>query len=359
MNKRRYFHTFDALRFFAFFLVFLTHAPVKSIPFLNHFSRSGGIGVQFFFVLSGFLISYIILYEKQQTGHLNLKKFFVRRILRIWPLFYAMIAFAFVTPYILHFLGLSYSNEGYAPNWLASCLFLENYMMLIHDTFPNVSPLVVMWSLCIEEHFYLLWGVLFYFISIKRVPLFILTSMLVANISRLYYFSSDIDFADLFSNLDFFAFGAIPAYCIITKSSIFERLNHFHVIAKYLFAALTIVLVFSSPYFNFPYHTLVEPVIFGSLFMGLVFFTLPDKNRLYINDQNLLSKAGIYTYGLYLYHTIVINLLKQLTNVFQIDMSQSIHALLVSVLALILTLGISIISYHLFEYPFLKMKKYF
>ena len=93
-------------------------------------------------MLSGFLITYIILEEKQRTGMFKIKNFFVRRILRIWPLFYLMILVAFLTPYLAHLIGFNISNEGYKPNWLMSGLFLENYKMMITNTLPNTSPLV-------------------------------------------------------------------------------------------------------------------------------------------------------------------------------------------------------------------------
>ena len=129
MQKKRYFKSFDALRFLAFFKVFLFHLPIQHFPFFSYVKAGGGIGVMFFFVLSGFLITYIILEEKEEKGSLNLKNFFLRRILRIWPLYYAMILFAFLTPWILELLGLTASHAGYEPNWWMSIGFLENYLL--------------------------------------------------------------------------------------------------------------------------------------------------------------------------------------------------------------------------------------
>ncbi len=358
MNKRKHFHTFDALRFFAVFLVFLTHVPLP-IPGMNLFNKSGGIGVQFFFVLSGFLISYIILFEKKANGKLNLKKFFIRRILRIWPLFYAMIAFAFLTPYIIIFLGLNTSSEGYDPNWLVSCLFLENYKMMFSDSFPNVSPLTVMWSLCIEEHFYILWGILFYCLPIRRIPFLIFLSIIIANLTRIYYFKIGLDTADLFSNLDFFAFGAIPAYCVITKNRFIDKLSRLSGFIKYMLAFVTCAYIFLSPNVDYIYQEYMEPSIFCILFSLLIFFTLLEKNNLHISSSNLLSKAGIYTYGIYLFHTIVINLLLQLAKRFQIDLNISMNGVLFFIIALGLSILISIASYHWFEKRFLNLKSYF
>ncbi len=70
--EKRYFDTFDAMRFFSFLAVFLGHLPPLSIPFFDSFSHSAGLGVKFFFTLSGFLITYLILEEKERTGKLHL-----------------------------------------------------------------------------------------------------------------------------------------------------------------------------------------------------------------------------------------------------------------------------------------------
>lgn len=127
MSTRRCFHTFDALRFFAFLKVFLLYLPIVAFQVFSYLKRDGEIEVTFFFILSSFLISYIVLEEKSQTGRLNLKNFFVRRIFRIWLLFCLMILVAYLTPYLVSLARLSALNEGYQPNWLMSCLFLEDY----------------------------------------------------------------------------------------------------------------------------------------------------------------------------------------------------------------------------------------
>src|SRR3954470_709736 len=104
---RRHFHSFDALRFFAFLKVFLLHLPIIAFPFFSYLKNGGGTGVIFFFVLSGFLITYILLTEKSGSGSINLGHFFLRRILRIWPLYYLMVAFAFCTPFLVSLLHLN------------------------------------------------------------------------------------------------------------------------------------------------------------------------------------------------------------------------------------------------------------
>ena len=351
--SRKHFHTFDALRFFAFLLVFLQHLPQTGNIHIDFFLKSGGIGVTFFFVLSGFLITYILLYEKEHQKKISLKKFFARRILRIWPLFYLMIAFAYLSPYILNALNLPFNIEGYKPDLLTSIFFGENYKMMITNTFPDGAPLRVMWSLCIEEHFYILWAVILYFISTKKIPHLIISSIIIANISRQIYTHLGIVHLDLFSHLDYFAFGAIPAYILMHKKSLLKYLEIIPRYLKYIFLILTVAIVFIIPNINLVIIEHLSPFILSLLFSVTILFTLGN-NSIHINDNLWFSKLGIYTYGLYLYHTIMVLLLIQVFKYLSFS-----NWYLLGITSLHITIGISIISYHLFEKQFLKLKRYF
>ena len=355
MNKHKiHFHTFDAFRFISFFIVFLNHIPIPDSSFLSYFSHSGGIGVAFFFVLSGFLITYILLNEKLNTDKISLPNFFLRRILRIWPLFYAMLLLAYLTPCILNFLHLSSSSEGYKPNWLMSLLFLENYKMIITNDFPNVSPLRVMWSLCIEEHFYIIWGILLTYLPCKRIPVLIGTSILIANITRWFFLQHGLPTLELFSNIDYFAFGAIPAFIFIYKKQLITKLESTAGFVKYIVAVLAVILVFVLPQIPGKWMPLLYPSILGILFSSLIMFTLPQNNGLKLKDELWISKLGLYTYGLYLFHTIVINLFSHIfTSAFEFNW------LLISILSLVVTIALSALSYHFFEKQFLKLKVHF
>lgn len=356
-QERTYFETFDAFRFFAFFLVFISHIPLPGFDVINLFQSSGGTGVTFFFVLSGFLISYMLMHEKLNSGKLDFKKFFARRVLRIWPLFYLMLAFAFATPYILDFIGLSYSNEGYEPNWLMSCLFLENYQMIITDSFPNASPMRVMWSLCVEEHFYILWGILFSILPLRATPWIVVGSILVANISRFVFMQKGWVDADLLTNIDYFGYGTAAAYILLFRKQWIDKLSLWPMFTKYGLALLTLGLVFLYP--NINYYFWVPALSLGVLFSLLILFTLPKTGRIYIPQNNLLSRLGLYTYGLYLYHTIIINLFLQLMKRQNLAIDTWLEALIFFLLALLATVLISMASYYFFEKPFIRMKKYF
>lgn len=354
-NTRQHFHTFNALRFFSFLLVFFHHTPTPESSLLSYFSKSGGIGVSFFFVLSGFLITYILLHEKDITGKISLKKFFMRRILRIWPLFYAMILFAFLTPYILDFLQLSYSNEGYEPNWWMSLLFLENYMIMITNTLPNVSPLSVMWTLCVEEHFYIIWGLALFFLSIKKVPHLILYSIATATVFRLIYSYYGINSIDVFSNIDYFAFGAIPAYLLIYKPETLRKIEALPLSIKYFFVVCVVAIIFVFPNSDSTWLNYISHLIFGSSFTVIIVFTLCEKNSIRIKDGYWVSKLGILTYGLYLFHTIIIMLFARTIHLFPFQ----VNIMLFSITTFLCTVLVGYLSYQLYEKQFLKLKKHF
>jgi peptidoglycan/LPS O-acetylase OafA/YrhL len=357
--KTKHFHTLDALRFLAFFLVFILHLPFNTFPAFNYVKAGGSVGVKFFFVLSGFLITYIILNEKQQTNQLDLAHFFKRRILRIWPLFYLMIAFAFITPYLLSLLHLAYSNNGYTPNWLMSVLFLENYKMMFTHNVPNVSPLNVMWSLCVEEHFYIIFGLVFYFVSIKRIPLFFMACVIAANLARYICYNRHTQFLDITTNIDFFVFGALPAYWLITKEAIvMKKVQSVKPIYKAVLIVCTIVYIIVSPNLNYSGQALLEPSIFGVLFLSSILIVVSEETGPFkIGNKHVLSRLGVFTYGLYLMHTIVINLLVQVFKRLNWSLDNGLNAILFSILASMLAIIVSALSYYFFEKPFLNLKK--
>ncbi|MEM9685429.1 MAG: acyltransferase [Bacteroidota bacterium] len=248
-------------------------------------------------------------------------------------------------------LHLPSSDEGYTTDWAISVLFLENYKMMFTDSFPNVSPLRAMWSVCVEEHFYLLWGLALYFLPIKKLPGLILCSILLANVVRILYVHLNLSSLDLFSTIDYFAYGAIPAFVLATNSKVLKKVNDIPLWIKYAIVLITLTGIFTLPHLNYTVLTFFSPILLGILFSSIILFTLTTSNRIYIKDDSL----GIYTYGLYLYHTIVINLMLQLLK----DTTLEMKTLIIGITAFVLTVLISMASYHLFERKFLILKRYF
>jgi peptidoglycan/LPS O-acetylase OafA/YrhL len=140
----------------------LYHIPIadRFFAFLDHIFIRGDDGVILFFVLSGFLITYLLLAEHQRTGTIAVGKFYVRRILRIWPLYYLLVLLGFlIIPLCLEWkhYRFSYHDESFGP-------ILISYLLLV----PNVAfalwtpaiPIAHLWSIGVEEQFYLIWPAL-------------------------------------------------------------------------------------------------------------------------------------------------------------------------------------------------------
>jgi Predicted acyltransferases len=361
-SERRYFDTLDAVRFFGFTSIFIAHMPVLNhsvhdivLPFAMH-------ALKLFFTLSGFLITYLILEEKERTGKLNLKHFFIRRILKIVPLCYLMILFAYSMPYILDMVGLTSPPGGYEPRWYLSVTFLENYKMIFENQRPNVSPLAVMWSLCVEEHFYIIWGVVFYFMKTDKTPYFIGVCILISIISKLIFLEQGWSRIDVFTNLDTFAIGAIPAYLLVKKKDKFEKtITGIPYKIRISIIILIVFAFFFVPVFEVSLYVneILFSIIFCALYSILFAFFAPKDNNIKIGKTNIFSRLGKYAYGLYLYHTTVLNLFLQLFVLMNINLDTFSGYLLYFVLSYSLVITVSIISYHVYEVKFLRLKKRF
>ena len=135
----------DGFRAVAAFLVVFYHLGYDNIP--------GGLGVLIFFVLSGFLITWLLLKENEATRSISLRYFYIRRSLRIFPAFYS---------YWLLFVGLSLIlHKGIIWNQAVAALFyVNNYFQATHQV--PATGLSDTWSLAVEEQFYLLWAPLFF-----------------------------------------------------------------------------------------------------------------------------------------------------------------------------------------------------
>ncbi len=179
-GERVYFPELDGLRFVAFMMVYLFHggipqgllARLVGSKVAAVFRDNGGYGVQLFFILSGYLITALLLREEARYGRIALKAFWVRRILRIWPLYYLVVVIGF---FLLPAIDGHWGTPGYATtlriHLLAFLCFLGNWSMAL------VSPIAydwlsVLWSVCVEEQFYIIVPLLIAFVPARgRRPL--------------------------------------------------------------------------------------------------------------------------------------------------------------------------------------------
>ena len=363
-QKLDYFPILDAFRFFAFFRVFLLHIPGAEVnPFFFKITEGGETGVDFFFVLSGFLISYLFIKEQNNTGAIDGKKYFLRRALRIWPLYFLAIVIAFAGIYVSNVTGTD-SGDGYKPNLLTLLTFTENYRMIFTDSFPDGAPLRVLWSVCVEEHFYILWLLLFTFIKPKHIPKAITALWVVGIVYRIvFYFlypDKTVYDPDLFSKMDYFCSGGLAAYFF---SNYQEQTKLFlNKIPAYIRNGFALLMIAAFFFFQFFIDVsrkgaIVFPIISAILFGALIFLTVSSGSFINKNYIGIFSKLGKISYGLYVYHTVVITVLMKLALRYQIAFTGNkfVYAVF-CIVCLAVSILVSVISYQYFEKYFLKKK---
>lgn len=367
MGAPKRFHSLDVLRFFAFFKVFIFHLPLEgNFTIFGYLRRGGGVGVTFFFVLSGFLISHILLKEKISKGKIDSRRFFFRRALRIWPLYFLILLLAYGMPYDWQsYLGLHMIGSGYMPDWKLSFTFLENYKMIMEDNLPRVTPLSTFWSLCIEEHFYILWMVLISYFKPKWIPYIFMFAIPVAIGARVidhqYIANNTIHTNELFSNLDFFAIGGLLGWWVTTHyEGISSRIM---AIPKWLqcFMLLSIVglIVAESDVFKYLPGPLayLKPTFLAIAFTTLIALFVPRDSHFRIRETNPLNYLGKISYGLYVYHLIFIHLVYQWCINQGIKLDQGYELFLFGLVTLLLSIICSALSFKYFEGYFLNLRK--
>ena len=354
MSKQLYFSKLDSLRFIAFFLVIWHHAFSNSFSdisnnhviqtIIDQLTITGGIGVHIFFVISGFLITFLILSEEKLNGKINIPFFYVRRFLRIWPLYYLIVVLGiFVLPNLFETLRF----EGNIPKNL---LFLNNYDML--HTNSNVG---IAWSVAIEEQFYFVWPLLFLLFKNKKVLstisiiLFILsTKFAVENPTQAYFHT--------FGNLRFLMMGCIGAFLYSKYEQKVKGLSvmkpqkiYFAIIISLFF------IVFSSFSSTISFISLIVlPLTYLYFVVNLVLQGSSD------HKTTIISTLGKYTYGMYLYHPLIIIFFKILFDLLALDyLSNSYINFLLATLSLLVTIIVSYFSYEYFERKILKFKNRF
>src|SRR5271169_6829716 len=163
MAGKVHFEGLNSLRFFAALFVVLGHIPLNQTsvglphPSSGAFFFRGAFAVRFFFTLSGFLITYLLLEEDRRTGDIQVRSFYLRRICRIWPLYFSVVFFGlFFYHAALPWLGIAYRIDYTLPTaLLLYSVLLPNLMNSLYTVGGILNP---SWSIGVEEQFYLVWA---------------------------------------------------------------------------------------------------------------------------------------------------------------------------------------------------------
>lgn len=366
-----YFKGLNALRFFAALSVIITHVELVKgqMNCENLYGKSkfifeaGGLGVIFFFVLSGFLITYLLLSEKEKTGTISVKKFYLRRILRIWPLYFFITALGFFILPHLHFIDNAYlspfNGYTYTLNLILFIVMLPNVAFVLFKPMPHIGQT---WSIGIEEQFYILWPWLVKISkNILRTLIILICTLFFIKVIVLFFYKSNSN-SVLFQHLkdivamlkiESMAIGGIGAYMVFKQKYYKLILNNFILFGA---VALVIVLIFFTP----PKIQDAIFLVYSVLFLIIILNVSLHQNCLLRLENKLFRFLGNLSYGIYMYHFVVIALLIGTFKQLNIVVDNSVLSqLIVYSLSILATILVSWLSYTFIEKPFLKLKHKF
>ncbi|WP_421870832.1 acyltransferase family protein [Marinoscillum sp.] len=373
MKKSIYFPGLNGLRFFAALFVFFHHVEQHKflmglanwwgVPIIDNLGHQARI---IFFVLSGFLITYLFLKEKEKTGKINWWKFQTRRALRLWPVYYLMVLVSFFV--LPHLIDIPAFNDVLADNFWKE---FAVYMVL----FPNLARLLPpimgayqFWSVGVQEQFYWIWPLVVRFFSKKLIP-FLVVFVGIKVIGELVLMNA-IDAQMLGSELHLrlsqalkmwqlllfeqMAVGALGAYVVFHGK---QKVLHliYHPVTIGLASVIFLILLFQE------YHFVGYTVLQGNLALILILnISLNDRFPIQL-ESPFFNYLGNLSFGMYAYHTaaiaIVISLLTTQTNL--VASAPVLFNLALYGGSFVVTMGISMLSFKYLEGYFLSLKKKF
>lgn len=311
---------------------------------------NGQVGVTIFFIISGFLITYLLLIEENKTGSISLKKFYFRRTIRIFPAYY----FLLFVYFILQQVGILYFDK---ISWITSLTYTKQFGYGIGES------TVHLWSLSVEEIFYLVWPFLFSQFRKKR-NLIILIGIIAVTIGRYFEYRYP---KPLLGNTIFSAGDALLIGCWFATRYQWMKQS----VKKNYLIPLALFLIFSILLYAYTYHleSVANPnalmltvinyftplfyAIFGNiglvtiiLMMLIIFSSINISNKWWFTFLNskVMSFIGKISYGIYLWQGLFTSNIP------------FFRRFPIGILVLFI-LGASLFSYFLIEKPLLQLKK--
>lgn len=358
-----YFPGLNGLRFLSALAVIITHVELMQDKLglenlwdnlLIH--NLGVIGVSFFFVLSGFLITFLMIEEKKSFNSFSVKSFYLRRIFRIWPLYFLILILGFfILPNITYIPFFSENLEfNFSPNLIIYLFILPNIALSI---FPAVPLIGQSWSIGVEEQFYLIWPIIFKFF--KNFNLILLMKLLLLFVLMKFVvllFSLQIDSYWLLvvkKNLAMLKFenmiiGAMGAVILIRKDKYI----------RYVFNNIALFISITGVFFSLyiiPDYLRDGLHILHALFFIIVILNVSSNPKSFLKLENrFFNFLGRISYGIYMYHLIIIYFTIKMLMIYEIY-----SKLLLYTISILITCIVSYISYIIFEKRFLNLKKKF
>ncbi len=358
MKQKKYFPQLDAIRGLSFLCVFFFHAykPIlgNSVieKILAYVYSNLTLSIDVFFVLSSFLLTFLGISEYQKYGKFSFKNYFIRRALRIWPLYYLLMFFSFV---ILKKIALYSGLQLTLPPSGWYLFFIANYYSIGHVFF-----LQVLWTLSVEEQFYLVWGICLTLFQ-KKLKTVILLFILVSVIFNLWggIQNLSIYFHTLTYLFDMMA-GAYAALCVYNKSNIVKVLQRLSGLKSVLFYLILIPFFIGCYFISGSLNEILNNIFSVMMrFAFIIYCCLVIIDQM-VNEQRIFDFAknriivytGKISYGLYCFHGFVISICGIVIQKYKIE----IPSVFLLFILLIITFIVASLSYYIIEKPFLKLK---
>ncbi len=331
-GKRTYFPELDGVRAIAIAMVMIFHLSDSGIQ-MPHIVVLGQTGVDLFFVLSGFLITGILL-KAQQHDWQEVRTFYVRRTLRIFPLYYGAL--------LLLWMGLLHRHVSWDV-WT----YLQSFTLAFHRNMQGPNHF---WSLSVEEQFYLVWPFLVLFLARKRLPWVMAILFLAAFVLRLVLLRYDVEvFYWTLTRMDGLAAGAFVAWLQYQGKLADYRRVAWQVLSVSLVVLLVCTLLVSRIGHYWP-QVFKYSAFAGFYASGIALILTSQSGRLRsFLTSTPLRKVGRVSYGLYVFHPIVYSQL------FPLIPEQ--HPLLRTLAAVVVTGTCAYLSWTFFEKPLLTLKE--
>ncbi len=348
----KFFPQLEGLRAFAILFVIMAHWQNDGNPYEYWIRWAGVWGITYFYVLSGFLIGNIILKEKDELQKNTnysvwnvLKIFYIRRILRIFPIYYLLLI-------VLLIIGFPNFISDIYP-WLF--LYGSNIYIFLHGW---IWPITHFWTLSVEEHFIIIFPLIILFVpgrfTLKAIIIIALSGILCRTI--LYLCKQEFYSIFTFSCFDSLAIGALLSYLKIRNITIpFLKTIMIAAFILYLFLPLPSFLYFTG-------KTLLKVAVpSAAIFsLGIIFFTSQENGIRNFTRHLFENKIALYIgkigYGIYLFHLLIPDLRIYLLNVSGISISSLPLLYLIDTILLMI---IATASFYLIENPIYSLKKHF
>jgi peptidoglycan/LPS O-acetylase OafA/YrhL len=343
----------------------------QGLPNLREFSifNNGGLAVQFFFVLSGFLITYLLLQEQDRNGTIRIRSFYMRRILRIWPLYYLLMGIGlFLIPMVaVPLLKIPYSlpfstGEGF----VMYAFFLPNLATALYP--PTL--LYPLWSIGVEEQFYLFWAPVVKYL--RKYLLWIFGVIIVSKTLIHIYMTQTMPESWITHFVDTLQFecmsiGGVGAWYVHREGGMIKTAFFFNQFYQMTFTALLFALLFFqksllaadhfyASIYQWVYHPMWATLPTSLIFLYIILNVSLNPNAIWNTENKTFHFLGEISYGIYMYHILIVFGTITVTKKWLINMNAYSASLILYGLICSILVFVSYFSYHFVEKKILKLK---